>query len=174
MSQVCISLSSFLSCGFLPFELGPLLRVAIRKAPQSAFLARFSKLVFIDSCRSPTVLVTICPPRCQIPAWTNGLQWSGYTLSSGYPMRMLGIIFVLAAMPAWAYVALWMNHFCAAGGGWDVCYELGSVAFPYPPLLRAARLFGFLGPLLGLALLGFDFIQRKRRTPRKPGRTLNQ
>jgi hypothetical protein len=50
------------------------------------------------------------------------------------------------------------------GQVYDVCYELGSVAFPYPPLLSAARLFGFLGPLFGLALLGFDFAQRKRNT----------
>jgi len=88
-------------------------------------------------------------------------------------MKILGIIFIVAALLAWAYVAWWMNRFCAPASRWDVCYELGSVAFPYPPLLRAARLFGLLGPLLGLALLGFDFIQRKRRTPRKPGRTLN-
>jgi hypothetical protein len=89
------------------------------------------------------------------------------------PMKILGIIFILSAIPAWAYAAWWMNHFCAPGGGWNVCYELGSVAFPYPPLLSAARLFGFLGPLFGFALLGFDFVQRKRKTPRKPGRTLN-
>ncbi len=53
------------------------------------------------------------------------------------------------------------------------CLRLGSVAFSYPPLLSAARLFGFLGPLFGLALLGFDFVQRERKTPRKPGRTLD-
>jgi hypothetical protein len=89
-------------------------------------------------------------------------------------MKILGIIFILAAIPAWAYGAWWMTHFCAPGGVYDVwCYELGSVAFPYPPLLSAARLIGFLGPLFGLALLGFDFVQRKQKTPRKAGRTLN-
>lgn len=81
-------------------------------------------------------------------------------------MKILGIIFILAAIPAWAYVAWWMNHFCAPGSVYDACYELGSVAFPYPPLLSAARLIGFLGPLFGLALFGFDFVQRKRKTPR--------
>src|SRR5258708_3057253 len=95
--------------------------------------------------------------------------------ASGYPMKIRGIILILAAIPAWAYVSWWMNRFCPGGGGWDICYELGSVAWPTPPLLRAAGLFGFLGPLLGLALLGFDFVQWKRRTLRKPGpgRTLS-
>jgi len=78
--------------------------------------------------------------------------------ASGYPMKIRGIILILAAIPAWAYVSWWMNRFCPGGGGWDICYELGSVAWPTPPLLRAAGLFGFLGPLLGLALLGFDFV----------------
>jgi hypothetical protein len=81
-------------------------------------------------------------------------------------MRKLGITLIVAAIPAWAYIAWWMNHFCAPGrrAGWDVCSELGSVAFPYPPSLSAARLFGLLGPLLGVALVLFDIVQRKRKT----------
>ena len=93
--------------------------------------------------------------------------------ASGYPMKIRGVILILAAIPAWVYIFWWMNRFCAPAGGWDVCYELGSVAWPYPPLLRAARLFGFLSPLSGLAFLAFDFIRWRRRTPRRPGQALN-
>jgi hypothetical protein len=50
-------------------------------------------------------------------------------------MKIIGIILILVAIPAWAYNAWWMHHFCAPEGGWDVCYELGSVAWPYPPVI---------------------------------------
>jgi hypothetical protein len=136
-----------------------------RTRPEIAETGPLDLIGAVANCRSDSQAGTILSLKAR--------SCDCNTVRSGYPMKILGIIFILAAIPAWAYVAWWMNHFCAPAGGWDVCYELGSVAWPYPPLLRAARLFGFLGPLSGLAFLGFDFIQRKRRTPRRPGRTLN-
>jgi hypothetical protein len=79
------------------------------------------------------------------------------------------MILIFAAIPAWAYVSWWMHVNCPPGR-WDVCSELGSVAWPTPPSLFAAELVEYVGPLLGLALLSFDFVQWKRSAPRKPER----
>jgi hypothetical protein len=94
----------------------------------------------------------------------------------GNPMKLRGSIFLIAAMLARAYVFWWMNRFCKPGGAWDTCYELGSVAWPYPTSLGAALLFAPVSALIGLLLLGFDFIQWRRslrKIRRKANRTLD-
>lgn len=86
-------------------------------------------------------------------------------------MKMRGIGFIIAAIPAWAYL-FWVRIACCRGG-WDACSELGSAAMPFPPMLSAAAFCAFLGSLFGLVLLAVDFVQWKRNSPAKSGRILN-
>lgn len=76
-------------------------------------------------------------------------------------MRIRGIVFILAAVPAWAFVWRFVNKARRSPFG----YEVGSVVFHFPPFVQAVRLFALLLSLIGLSLLTFDFIRwiRKRR-----------
>ena len=84
--------------------------------------------------------------------------------ASGYPMKMRGIIFILAAIPGWVSLFWWLNRFTPSNR--FGAYELGSVAMPLPLLVKAAGRFAFVGTLIGLALLVFDFVQWMRRKSR--------
>jgi hypothetical protein len=75
-------------------------------------------------------------------------------------MRKRGFIIILAAIPAWVFVVRFINEARRSPFG----YELGSVAFPYPPLVRAVGMFAGLLTLVGLCLFALDFLRwiRKR------------
>ena len=94
-------------------------------------------------------------PRGYSPKAQEAAGWGLIILIVKAQMKKRGMIFIFAAIPAWAYVSWWM-HVNYSPGRWDVCYELGSVAWPTPPSLIAAELVEYVGPLLGLALLSFD------------------
>jgi hypothetical protein len=74
-------------------------------------------------------------------------------------MRKRGVIAILAAIPAWIFFL----RFCIEARKSPFGYELGSVAFPYPPLVRAAGMCAWLLTFLGLCILAFDFARWIRR-----------
>jgi formate-dependent nitrite reductase membrane component NrfD len=69
-------------------------------------------------------------------------------------MRRRGVIFILAALPAWVSLFRFLNQVkrypCPSR------YELGSIAMPLPPFVRVATMFAFLSTLIGLYLFVFD------------------
>jgi len=77
-------------------------------------------------------------------------------------MRKRGAIVILAAMPAWIFFV----HFEVVARKSPFGYELGSIAFPYPPSVRAAGMFALVATFLGLCILALDFDRwiRKRRS----------
>jgi len=77
-------------------------------------------------------------------------------------MRKRGAIVILAAMPAWIFFV----HFDVVARKSPFGYELGSIAFPYPPSVRAAGMFALVTTFLGLCILALDFDRwiRKRRS----------
>jgi hypothetical protein len=74
-------------------------------------------------------------------------------------MRTRGLLFVIAAVPAWIFVYRFFSWAWRSPFG----YELGSVAFHVPPFVRGAEWFAVLFTLAGLCLVGFDFFQWIRR-----------
>jgi len=70
-------------------------------------------------------------------------------------MRKRGGILILVAIPAWVYVARFLSQVARSG----FAYELGSVAMPYPPMVRLAQAFAIFVTLMGLIFLIFDFVQ---------------
>jgi hypothetical protein len=79
-------------------------------------------------------------------------------------MKVRGIIFILAAIPGWIYVAWWLNRFTPRNR-FDA-YELGTPLMPYPPLMRTASRFAVLATVIGFGFLIFDFVQWMRRKSR--------
>jgi hypothetical protein len=77
-------------------------------------------------------------------------------------MRIRGVMFILAAIPAWVYFA--SVHRALMHSPWG--YELGCVAAPFPPELASIQMFAFYSPLIGIALLVFDFVRWRRSSRR--------
>jgi hypothetical protein len=77
-------------------------------------------------------------------------------------MRKRGLIFILAAAPAWIF----FTHFEIEARKSPFGYELGSAVFPFPPSVRAAGMFALVVTFLGLCVLALDFDRwiRKRRS----------
>jgi hypothetical protein len=75
-------------------------------------------------------------------------------------MRKRGLIFILAAVPGWVFFI----HFNIEARKSPFGYELGSMAFPFPPSVRAAGIFACAMTFLGLCILALDFDRRIRRS----------
>jgi hypothetical protein len=78
-------------------------------------------------------------------------------------MKLWGTGLILGGISAWAYVGWWTHRECSDGGVWLSCYELGSVAWPFPPFLRAAGLLGFISVVMGIVCFVYCFARRKRK-----------
>jgi hypothetical protein len=78
-------------------------------------------------------------------------------------MRKRGLIFILAATPAWIFFV----HFGIEARKSPFGYELGSAVFPYPASVRAAGLFASVVTFLGLCILALDFDRWIRRSGSK-------
>jgi hypothetical protein len=74
-------------------------------------------------------------------------------------MKKRGIVFILAAILAWVVFFHFVIEELRSGWG----YELGSVAFPIPPLMRAVQMSASTSTLVGLAILVFDFVHWIRK-----------
>jgi len=74
---------------------------------------------------------------------------------------------MLAAVPAWIYVYSFYSHVSRvreaeshiAGPHWDTYHELGSVAMPFPPLVRYAGQFALLCSVVGISIMLFDLLR---------------
>jgi hypothetical protein len=75
-------------------------------------------------------------------------------------MRKRGAIVILAAMPAWIFFV----HFEIVATKSPFGYELGSVAFPYPPSVKVAGMIASVLAFLGLCVLALDFDRWVRRS----------
>jgi hypothetical protein len=82
--------------------------------------------------------------------------------ATGNSMKVRGLIFILASIPAWVYLFWWLNRSTPSNR-----FELGSVAMPYPPLASFANMFAVLGTLIGVVLLLFDLAQWTRKKSHK-------
>ena len=82
-------------------------------------------------------------------------------------LRKRGIIFILVAIPAWIFVYHFLNRVRQSAFSYD-SYELGSVAMPYPAVVRLAQMFAVLSTLIGLSLFVFDFVRWLRRSHYSP------
>jgi hypothetical protein len=69
-------------------------------------------------------------------------------------MRKRGLIFILAAIPAWAFFVRFFDEARKS----PFAYELGSMAFPVPRLVRSTEIFAVLATLIGICLVALDFI----------------
>jgi hypothetical protein len=74
-------------------------------------------------------------------------------------MRKRSLILVLIAIPAWT-LYLWLYYGIS---GTPFGSELGSVAFPVPPIMKAAAMIALLSTMIGFALVLFDFMQWIKR-----------
>jgi hypothetical protein len=74
-------------------------------------------------------------------------------------MKPRGLFLTLAALPLWSYVF----RFWSVASRSPFGHELGSVAFPIPPLVRTAIVLATVFMLVGFSLLVFDLIQWTRR-----------
>jgi hypothetical protein len=76
-------------------------------------------------------------------------------------MRTRGIVFIVAGILLCIFYARAFTEIRTARLG----YELGSVAFPVPPQLRAVEISGLFCFVIGLYLLIFDLRKRRRQEP---------
>jgi hypothetical protein len=74
-------------------------------------------------------------------------------------MRKRGFIFLVASVPAWVYVSAFIREARKSPFG----YELGSIAFPYPPRIAWSGRIALLLTLTGLLLVILDFSKWIRR-----------
>ena len=74
-------------------------------------------------------------------------------------MRLRGVVVIIAAVPVWAF----LTHFVIEARKSPFGYELGSVAYSFPPLFKALRVVALLLTVAGLAFLAIDLVQWTRR-----------
>jgi hypothetical protein len=74
-------------------------------------------------------------------------------------MRKRGLIFILAAIPARVFVARFFHQARSS----PFAYELGSMAWPIPPLVLALDGLAALFTLIGFYLLASDFIRWRKK-----------
>jgi hypothetical protein len=70
-------------------------------------------------------------------------------------MKKRGIVFILMSIPAWVFNGYFIHEAYKTPFG----YELGSVAYPLPPLVRVKLALAMLFTIVGISFFIFDLIK---------------